>query len=79
MHQLETHDSTAKPKVEATTPFGKEITIDQAPNTRMLKINVSGGGKFPPELDGHFISYKDAKDAIHRYIELGKGREVKDE
>lgn len=60
-------DNTAPVRsVYSTTRFGKELSVVRA-GVKGWKIAMSGGGTFPPELEGDFTHPKMAEYAINNY------------
>lgn len=64
---------------KVVTSFGKELTIRRCADSTLFKVEMSGGGRMPKELNGKFTSFRSAEEAIDGYAASGKAKETSDE
>lgn len=57
------------------TPGGKELTLEYAPNTALIRIKFVGGGELPVNLSGLYTDERQAELAIINYLDKAKPKQ----
>lgn len=60
-----------------TTPGGKDIELEYAKNTSLIKIRFVGGGELPEELSGLYTEESSAEKAIIAYLDKAQTKAKK--